>query len=202
MSTFPKLPSPVVPIETFVVPATLDAKRGEEAVQRCIREGLLKPTDIASAELDGPTLLFVPFWRIALSVDGFHVGLSSIQVGKEGRTIPLPTGGSNHREGVLMIGARTIFPYEPKLPSFFGRIGGVPPLEVGMNELVALDAAKDALAAGERVDAEVDEARARSIASDMLVRAVTPSQAIYSNYGAKVTACTFCLYPVYYARSC
>jgi hypothetical protein len=200
MSTFPKLPQPVAPAEAFVVVSTLDAKQGSEAVQRCVRDGLLKPSDIAGADLEEPKLLWVPFWRIAVSVDGFHIGLSSVQSGRTGRTIPIPTGGARHKDGIVMISARTIFPYEAKLPSFFGRIGGTPPLEVGTNELTTAANARDALASGEVVDADVDEVRARTIASQMLLRAVSPTNAIYAKYEPNVTACTFCLYPVYYAR--
>lgn len=202
MATFPKLPQPVVPPEAsaFAVPATLDAKQGSEAIQRAVREGFLKPSDIAGADLEDATLLYVPFWRIAVSVDGFHIGLSSIQSGNTGRTIPIPTGGARHKDGIVMISGRTIFPYEPKLPSLFGRMSGAPPLEVGTSELTLTSNARDALAAGEVVDADVDEVRARTIASQMLLRAVSPTNAIYSKYEPTVTACTFCLYPVYYAR--
>jgi len=202
MATFPKLPQPVVPNEAshFAVPATLDAKQGGEAVQRAVRDGFLKPSDITGADLEDTKLLYVPFWRVAVSVDGFHIGLSSVTSGNTGRSIPIPTGGARHKDGIVMISGRTVFPYEPKLPSFFGRMAGTPPLEVGTNELTQSANATDALAAGEIVDADVDEMRARTIASQMLLRAVSPANAIYSKYEPNVTACTFCLYPVYYAR--
>lgn len=200
MSTFPKLPQPVWPNEVFAVPATLDAKQGNDAVQRAVRDGVLKPSDIESANLEDPALLYVPFWRIAVSVDGFHIGLSSVQSGRSGRTIPIPTGGARHKDGIVMICARTIFPYEAKLPSFFGRISGTPPLEVGTNEISTYANARAELEKGELVETDVDEVRARTIASQMLLRAVSPTNAIYAKYEPNVTACTFCLYPVYYAR--
>jgi hypothetical protein len=200
MATFPKVPQPVVPPEVFVVPATLDAVRGNEAVQRAVKGGLLKPSDIAGADLGTPSLLYVPFWRVAVTVDGFHIGLSTVQSGSSGRTIPIPTGGARHKDGIVMVCARTVVPYEAKLPSFFGKIAGAPPLEVGMNELVPAPNAAAALAAGEVVDADIDRARAESIASGMLLRAISPTHAIYSKYEPKIHASTFCLYPLYYAR--
>ena len=199
MAMFPKLPQPVVPAEVFVAPATLDAARGREAVQRAVKDGILKPSDIGGADLGDPALIYVPFWRVAVTVDGFHIGISSMTSGQN-RTIPIPTGGARHKDGVVMVCARTIVPYEAKLPSFFGKIAGAPPLEIGTNELVPAVNAADALAAGEVVDADVDKARGEAIASGMLVRAVSPSNAIYAKYDPKIHASTFCLYPLYYAR--
>lgn len=199
MATFPKLPQAITPSEVFVVPATLDASRGAAAVQRAVKDGILKPSDIDMADLAEPALLYVPFWRIAVTVDGFHIGLSSMQ-GQNGRTIPVPTGGARHKDGVVMVCARTVVPYEAKLPSFFGKMAGAPPLEVGTNELVVPANAQDALAAGEVVDADIDKARAEAIASGMLLRAVSPTHAIYAKYEPKIHASTFCLYPLYYAR--
>jgi len=199
MATFPKLPHPVAPGEIFVVPATRDAARGQEAVTRAVKDGFLRPADIGGAELEAPVLLYVPFWRVAVTVDGFHLGLSTMQ-SSSGRTIPIPTGGARHKDGIVMLCARTVVPYEAKLPSFFGKIAGASPLEVGMNELVPAANAKDALATGEVVDADIDQARAESMASGMLLRAISPTHAIYAKYEPKIHASTFCLYPIYYAR--
>lgn len=198
-TTFPKLPQPALPNEILVAPATLDATRGKDAVQRAVRDGILKPSDIEGAHLEDATLLYVPFWRIAVTVDGFHIGVGSISSGNN-RSIPVPTGGARHKDGVVMICARTLVPYEAKLPSFFGKIAGAPPLEIGTNELVTAPNAQDALAAGEVVDADIDRARAEAIASGMLVRAVSPTSAIYAKYEPKIHSSTFCLYPMYYAR--
>lgn len=206
MPTFPRLPAGgaggarVTPAEVFVAPATLDAARGAAAVQRAVKDGILKPSDIEGADLTPPALVYVPFWRVAVTVDGFHIGISTVQSGSSGRAIPIPTGGARHRDGIVMICARSIVPYEAKLPSFFGKIAGAAPLEVGTNELVAEGNAQDALAAGEVVEADIDKARAESIASGMLLRAVSPTHAIYSKYEPKINASTFCLYPLYYAR--
>jgi hypothetical protein len=199
MPTFPKLPQPVLPAEIFVAPATFDAARGRDAVQRAVKDGILKPSDIEGAELTDPALLYVPFWRVAVTVDGFHIGLSSMSSGQN-RSIPIPTGGARHKDGVVMVCARTIVPYEAKLPSFFGKIAGAPPLELGTSELVPSVNAAEALASGEIVDADIDKARGEAIASGMLVRAVSPSNAIYAKYEPKIHASTFCLYPLYYAR--
>ncbi|MBS2020581.1 MAG: hypothetical protein JST00_47435 [Deltaproteobacteria bacterium] len=200
MPTFPKLPSPVAPREVFVVPATFDHARGRALVEREIRGGITKPSDIQQAEIDPPVLLYVPFWRVSASADGFHIGLSTIESGRTGRSFPIPTGGSNHRDAVVMICARSLFPFEAQLPARFVQVSGARPLEVGASELVVAAHAAAALAAGEVVDADVDEARAKETACQMLLRAVSPTSALYSKYEPKVHGCSFCLYPVYYAR--
>lgn len=200
MPTFPKLPSPVAPQEVFVVPATFDQARGRAVVEREIRGGITKPSDIQQAEIDLPVLLYLPFWRISASADGFHIGLSTIENGRNGRSFPIPTGGANHRDAVVMICARMLFPFEPQLPARFVRVSGTQPLEVGASELVVAADAAGALAAGEVVDADVDEARAKEMACQMLLRAVSPTNALYAKYEPTVRGCTFCLYPVYYAR--
>jgi hypothetical protein len=198
MTAFPRLERPVSGPEVFVAPATLDARQGHDAVLRSVREGILKPFDIDRADLDAPVLLYAPFYRVAVSVDGFHLGLGTIS--GNGRTLPVPIGGARHKDGVVMVSARTILPYEPKLPSIFGRLGGTPPLEISTDALRPLADARDALDGGEIVDADVDSAKAVHLASAMLVRAVSPNNAIYAKYEPRVTSVTFVLYPLYFAR--
>ena len=201
--TFPKLEKAVtMPLsDTFVVPATLDQEKGREAINHAVRDGVLRPFDIANAEIEEPCPLWIPFWRLTVSVDGFHVNLSNVSVGAKGHSFPIPTGGARHKTADLMICARSLFPYEPKPPSFFGRVSGVPPLEVGVEEMTS-PALMEMLTANdaEVVDADVDRERAESLAMGMLLRAVSPTHAIYAKYEPKVESAVFCLYPLYYAR--
>lgn len=209
--SFPSLTHPVTvsPDEAFVVEATLDPQQGREAVEHAVRDGFLRPFDIASAQIDDVKLLYVPFWRVAVSVDGFHIGLSSMSVGKEGRTVPIPTGGARHKDAVVMVCARTVFPYETKLPSLFGRVSGVPPLEIEMNELSqsrkVVTWTDSSLHSGssevwEIVEPDIERAQAESTASMMVLRAVHPSNALYAKFDPHIHTSTFCLYPLYYAR--
>jgi hypothetical protein len=195
------------PVEKRVVPADsedlaarpiLDRTQGQEHARRAVLDGVLKPSDIETARIADVKLLFVPFWRIDVSVDGFHVDIGKVTVGK----IPLPTGGSRHKEAVVMVAARTLFPYEPKLPSWMsGKLDGLAPLEVSVAELLPCSKMPPGeLAAGEVVDADVTEDEARKIASRMVVRAVSPQSALISKYEPTVRSALFCRYPVYYAR--
>lgn len=200
--TFPRLEKPVTlpPCDTFYVEAALDLAKGQEAVSHAVRDGFLRPFDIATAEIEDVRPLWVPFWRMAVSVDGFYISVSNVTVGSKGRTLPIPTGGARYKEAVVMICARKDFPYEARLPSLFGRASGVAPFEVGTDEMIAAPdqemlTANDA----EVVDADVDRARAEGIVTEMMLRAVSPTHAIYAKYEPQIQAAAFCLYPLYYA---
>src|SRR5205823_6471742 len=110
----PKLEKPVVPTDVFVVPAALDLARGRDAATRVVKSGILKPADIERADIEPAALLYVPFWRVDVVVDGFHIGIGSLST-SSGRTIPIPTGGARSREAVVMVCARTIMPLSLKL---------------------------------------------------------------------------------------
>jgi hypothetical protein len=198
MPIFPKLERPVIAADAFVVPTRLDPAEGREAVARAVKGGVLKPSDIEHAELEDATLLYVPFWRVDVSVEGFHIGIGSMST-SSGRSIPIPTGGARHKEAALMVCARTIVPYELRLPSIF-RLGGPPPPEVDTVDLVPTDRARDALAAGEVVDADVGRDQAEKTAAGMLVRAIRARNAVYQQHEQQIRSTTFVWYPVYYAR--
>jgi hypothetical protein len=202
---FPKLekPGPAPALgDTFVVAASLDQERGRDAVNHAVRDGFLRPFDIGRAEVEEPRPLWVPFWRIAVAVDGFHVSLSNMSLGKDGPTVPVPTGGARYKDAVVMICARGAFPYEPKLPSVFafGGMSGIRPLEVGIEELTQADAEMLAANGAEVVDADVDREHAEGAATGLLLRSVSPTHAIYSKYEPKIGGALFCLYPIYFAR--
>jgi hypothetical protein len=198
MPTFPKLDKPVVVSDAFVAPAVLDLAQGRAAVQAAVTDGFLKPFDIERADVEPAMLLYVPFWRVDVSVDGFHIGIGSMST-SSGKSIPIPTGGARHRHGEVMVCARTIVPYELRLPSWF-RVGSASALEVGVNEIVPLDRAREALEAGEVVDADVTRDQGERTATGLLVRAVSPTNAIYQKYDPQIRSTTFVLYPLYYAR--
>src|SRR5689334_10411185 len=111
MTLYAKLSQPVVPNETCAVALALDAAQGKAAIEHAVRDGVLRPFDIKRADIEEPALLWVPFWRISVSVDGFHIGLATTTT-SNGRSIPIPTGGARHKDARIMICARTVFPYE------------------------------------------------------------------------------------------
>lgn len=197
-----KLEHPVaIPLaQTSVVPALLDREKGRSAIEHAVKDGFLRPFDIARAEIEEPAALWVPFWRVAVAVDGFHVTIDHVPVGKDGKRFPIPSGGARYKDATVMVCARTLFPYEPKLPSLFGRVSGIPPLEVGIEEMTSpADAEMLAENGAIVLDADVDRAHAESAAQGILLRAVSPTHAIYAKYEPKIESATFCLYPLYFA---
>ncbi len=188
---FPKVESPVgvAASQTHYVPALLDMEQGRARVERAIKQGILRPFDIASGTRIEPIApLWVPFWRFAVGLEGLHLDVSS-------------GGGRRYKDAVVMVCARTAFPYEPKLPSLFGRVSGIHPIEVREDELVA-EPSSEMLHANdaEVLDTDVTRERAESIATELLLREVSPTHVIHATYAPRIEAGTFCLYPLYYAR--
>jgi hypothetical protein len=197
---FPKLDSPVAldPNEVFVAPRILDDVHGEAEAKKAILSGLFRPADIEQAKIDAARFMYVPFWRIDVGVDGFHIGVSSITVGNGRTQLPLPTGGARHKDAVLMVCARRLFPHELKVPNWLSGIGSaVEPFEINTGEL----AQRSAVATSEEViDADVTRVEAEREATRVMLRAVQPSSAIYAKYEPLIRSATFCYYPVHYAR--
>jgi hypothetical protein len=185
---FPKLEPPaLVPLsDTLVAPALLDREKGRAAIEAAVRDGFLRPFDIGRATIEDPLALWVPFWRMAVSIDGFH--------------LTVPSGGARRKDAFVMICARSAFPYEPKLPSIFGQLGAAKPIEVGPEELTSPSEIALLDNGAVILDADVDRAHAESRAMGLLLHAVSPTHAIYSTYEPKVISGSFCLYPLYFAR--
>lgn len=201
--TTPERPVAVPPSEQHVCRRILEPAQAQEHARRAVLDGVLKPGDIeSSSRIDPVALLWVPFWRVDVSVDGFHVGLSNVSVGRGGARIPIPTGGARHKDAVVMVSARTIFPYEPKLAAWLGgSLDGVAPLEIGTGELAPREQVPATeLGVGEELAPDVPKADAEAAAARMVVRAVHPQSALYAKYEPQIRSALFCLYPVYYAR--
>jgi hypothetical protein len=198
---FGKLPSPVEPPrEHYVAPATLDAAQGKEAVERAVKGSVLRPADIADTKLDDPALVYAPFWRMDIVVDGFSFGLGVLT--KNGRDIPIPIGGAKHRDAVVVVSARTLVPYEPKLPSWLDKVGRTPPLAIGPSEVVpfASEKAQEAIGKGELVLADVTKEQAERLACGMLIRSMDSRHAIIARFTPQLRAAAFVHYPMYYTR--
>ena len=188
--------------DSFVCAPIVDAPRAKEHIRHAVTDGVLKPTDIDSARIDDPRLVWVPFYRVDVSIDGFHLGISSTTVGRRGgMQMPIPTGGARHKDAVLMICARRAFPFEVKLPTFLGgTIDGIAPLEINMGELAPHDGVATRELGGEIVDPDLTREDAAAEATRLLMRAVLPGSALYARYDPVIRSNLFCRYPVYFAR--
>lgn len=197
-------PAPVSPEEAFVVPLAIDAAAADRAAKDAILESFWRPEDISQASIDPAALVFLPFWRASVSVDGFHLGLTHTtkQDGSIGWV--LPTGGARHRDADLLVTARRNFPFLPVLmqaPGLLGSDRGVP-----MFRAFAIEAAEfvprasHPIKEGEIVDPDVTREAAEREAKDRILRAVMPSSALYAKYEPKVRAMALVHYPLYIVR--
>lgn len=202
LPAFPKLPSPVIVPEkdSYYVAAKLDMEQGRTAALHAVRDSFFRPFDIETTRIADVRAVWVPFWRVGITLDGLHVGATSVDVGE--RTVEVPTG-TRFRDSHVMISARSQFPYEPKLSTFFGRsrLAGAPPLEVSTHEMtpspeVEMLRENDA----EIVDADVTRERAESVAMGLLIHNVDPIHTVYAHYEPKVRSAVFVYYPIYFAR--
>jgi hypothetical protein len=196
----PPLEAPViVPAElAFVVPLAVDRARAETAARAAILESFLRPHDIKGARLATTLLAFVPFWRVEVAASGFHVGISSISVGKQGGTqIPVPTGGAAHQSGVVLVTARRLFPYAPETGGLSSdrSIRLFSSFAIRPEEMIARSSY--AFPDAEIVDPDVTRDQAEREAVHEILRAVEPQRAIYSSYEPKVKGAALCHYPLY-----
>ncbi len=199
---FERIVRPVSPSDTesFLAPLKVSRAEAERIIHKAIFDRTLRPADIETAVVDEPALLLVPFWRVDATVDGHHVGFSSFTVGNGKTQVPLPVGGARHKDAVLMIRARSTFPYETTAPALLdGLLSDTTPIEIGTHELEPLATARLDMDIDERVDADVDREAAERQAKQFVLRAVAPTNALYQSYEPQVRGAHFVLYPIYYA---
>jgi len=200
---YEKVPRPVNPgeAESFLAPLTIGRTDAEARIRDAIFDRTLRPADIETATVDEPHLLLVPLWRVDVSVDGHHVGLSSVSVGSGNTRIPLPVAGARHKDAVLIVRGRSSFPLETAAPALLnGIFSGTSPIELGLHDLEPLASARFDMDLDERVDADVPRDQAEREAKQVILRAVAPSNALFSSYEPAVRSAQFVLYPVYYSR--
>jgi hypothetical protein len=197
VSRFPDVDKAAAQV-TRVAPAVLDAARAEAIVQERIRGSALRPHDIGRAPIDPVGLLYVPFFRVRVAIDGFHVGLTGASVRVGGATIPIPSGGSRHDDQDVIACARREFPFPARLART--RLGGETPVaSVRLDQLV--DAAQLDFAGAERVQPNVTRQAAEDDAVRVVRRASEPrSGALFAQYDARVKDVDLWLHPVFFTR--
>lgn len=200
---YEKVARPVNPsdAETFLAPLHVHREDAEKTTRAEIYDRTLRPADIATATVEPTRLLLVPIWRVDVSVDGHHISLGNVTVGSGGTRIPIPTGGTRHKEAVLYVRARSEFPLETAMPAFLnGLFSGKSIIEFAMHDVEPLTTARLDMDLDERVEADVTREQAERDATQIVVRAVAPSNALYAKYEPVVRSAHFVLYPVYFTR--
>jgi hypothetical protein len=189
----------------FVAARRLDEAAAGKSARAEIFGRVLAPADIRQARataLDRIRLIQVPFWRVELSIDGFHVGFTGVRLGRGPVTVPVPLMSSKHRSGAVMVSARAAFPYQLKVPrSLSHHVLRGSALEVAAEELLPEPATPESQRGeGEVVECDVTRAVAEDAAQRAVLNAVEPSSAIYSDYQPRVQVVTLVRYPIYYLR--
>jgi hypothetical protein len=195
-------PAKVPESQAFVILPRIFVADAEAVAKKSILESFARPADIARAELAPAELLFVPFWRVDVTVDGFYVGLT-YATGTDGRLQwVLPTGGARHRDAVLAICARRLFPYRPPrqtvAPLLARGFGTVAPLTLRLEEMVPRSSA--GRLEGTVLDADVSREDAEREAKDILLHAARPARALYAEHEARVRSTSFVHYPIVLVR--
>jgi hypothetical protein len=167
----------------FVVPGAVPRSAAERVALADVYEGYLRPPDIHTSEQAPIVLAHVPIWRVDVSVEGFHVGLSRDQP----RGSLLPTGGVRHRDEIVLVLARRLLPFDPTAR-----------LEIAPRELVPRQRGR--AVEGELIAPDVSRPEAEREASDRLRQKVEPSQALYSKFDAHVRAAQLVHYPLWVLR--
>lgn len=200
---YEKVARPVNPSESdsFLAPLTVERREAEKTTNADIFDRTLRPADVKTADVEPTRLLLVPIWRVDVSVDGHHISLGNLTVGTGGARIPLPTGGARHKDAVLIVRGRSSFPLETAMPAFLnGLFSGKSPIEFAVHDIEPLSTARFDMDLDERVDADVTREQAEREATQVVLRAVSPSNALYAKYEPTVRSTHFVLYPVYFTR--
>lgn len=186
-------------VPDLVAPKKLDRAEAVAAISREVKESVFRPSDIAQARIDEAAFFYAPFWRVDVSVDGFHLGLTTLRSGPD-TVLPFPTGGARSSSAAIMIPARSTLPYTPKLPSkLLGTLSPVPPLDIELHELVTVAGLSTPLPVGDCIDADVTRELAERIAAGLLRQSVQPRSALYAKYETLIRDATCVYYPLYFA---
>lgn len=183
--------------ETWLTAATWSRASAETRMRDIVLPHLTHRDDEGQLHFS-PRLLYVPFWRVKLAVAGIHLSPSARTIAIANIEFPMPVPSFGGRAGVLMICARTVVPYTPRLPSFFG---GTDALEVQRSELVPFtnETALPILEQGEIIDADVDRERGQKTAAGTLITMLQRPDAVHSLFQPRIESTTFVLYPLWYS---
>jgi hypothetical protein len=175
----------VAPGEALLLPCRLTAEAGERRGREVIQEGLLRPADSHTADIEGAQLVWIPVWRVDLSADAFHVSVSP-PVGSR-RAWPLPIGGTRQRDAVERVSARRLLPFDI-----------TPRLALPLEALVAWSAAP--AAEGEVLSPDLGRDEAVAEATARARRAVESPRAVYRDLSVRVRSVALCHVPVWLRR--
>jgi hypothetical protein len=196
MSFLPALRSPILPSERYHVVPQLGPTKAEAKIKEEITDGTFRPGDaVDNAKIEEAFALFVPFWRVDIHRADTALRFGQLRVGQVG--VPIPHQSSSEAKACWMVCARTAFPYEMKHPSTL-LPGDAKPLVVSLAALAHGE--PDTYGGWEILDADVDEAKAKQIATRALAGSSSNAGGLFSESEVTVHAMHFVRYPIWFAR--
>jgi hypothetical protein len=187
-----KLERPVVVAADlcFALPTAIDAAEAKRLLTAECKKGLSRPADLeTSGYFEEPTLVHLPVWRSNIHAEGFHIGVSTVSIpSSRNRHVPLPipTGGTDNRDVVVVSSARRFFAYDV-----------APALIVPQDKLVPLAHAE---VKGLVAEPDVPQAQAEQESTQRVRAALRPANAIYARAEATVRATALVYVPLWVMR--
>lgn len=189
-----------VPFVALVTIAEAEARR---TALDAIQGSILRPDDIDTATIGRTGLVYLPFWRVELDVDGEHLRIAGhVRAGALSLPIPLPS--RSHKESELLIMGRSTFPFTPRLSERSTTRSGAGvhhvaaawrSLRIRKDELTPREQAPEL--EGEVVTPDLTRAEAEARAKRRAVALAMPQNAYLSSYEPTIRSATLIHYPLH-----
>jgi hypothetical protein len=173
--------------DRYTVRVTLTPDDAERRARERVQEGLQRPRDIHTADIEAARLVWIPLWRIDAEIDGRHLGLRALSDAKGRLRGVLPTGGEVHHHEVGAVLARSLLPVDPSTT-------------VTLDAHDLLPWANHPPRDGEVVEPDVARDEAEHTVATRLRRRVIPGRALYADVEVRVRSAAMVFLPVWLRR--
>lgn len=174
----------------FAMPLSVDADAAKRLIDAEAKGRIARPADLdASAFFETPALVHIPVWRANVHAEGFHIGISTVSIPSARNRhvpIPVPTGGTDNRDVVLVTAARRFFAYDVAPFVFAPQEKLVPLAHATLNGQVA------------EPDVPKEQAEKESVAQ--VRSSMRPTNAIYARAEADVRSIALVYVPLWVMR--
>lgn len=175
---------------TFSMPTAIDAEAARRRFDAEARERFGRPADLDSAAFfEQPTLVHLPVWRANVHAEGFHIGVSTVSIPSARNRhvpIPVPTGGTDNRDVVVVTSARRFFAFDVAAFVIVPQDKLVPIAHASMSGVVA--------------EPDVPRAQAEQECVHRVRSAMRPTNAIYARAEAEVRSIALVYVPLWVMR--
>jgi hypothetical protein len=173
----------------YALAASVSAEEAKRLLLQEAQQGLMRPADIADGFFEEPALVHLPVWRTNVHAEGFHIGVNTISLmtGRDRRIpVPIPTGGVDTKDVVVLTAGRRFFPFDPTTA-----------LAIPQQKMIAR---AHASMTGEVAEVDVPQAQAETESVQRVRSAMRPSNAIYAKAEASVRSIALVYVPLWVMR--